>query len=290
MTEGNKTPEKIAYCGVPGAYAYIAAAKIFPGGLYCPHPSFKSAYEAVAKGECDYAVLPIENSFAGDVVQVTDLLYGGDLSISGIYELPIVHNLLGIPGSRREQIKTVYSHPQALDQCGEYIDTHGFERKMATNTAVAAREVATQKDPSFAAIASVKTAELYGLDILDRGINESDTNTTRFVVLSAKEGSLTNRREAFSLILIVKNEAGAFARAITAIGDEGFNMRVIRSRPMKTLAWSYYFYVEAEGSLDSPNGREMLTKLKGNCEQVKILGNYAADIILNEPAGTLTGT
>ena len=282
MTEGNETTKKIAYCGVPGAYAHITASKIFPDGLCCSYLSFKSAYEAVAKGECDYAVIPIENSFAGDVAQVTDLLYAGDLFINGIYELPIVHNLLGIPGSTPEGIKTVYSHPQALDQCGEYIDSHGFERKMATNTAVAAREVADLKDPSIAAIASVETAKLYGLEVLDRGINESDTNTTRFVVLSQKGDSLLDRREAFSMILIVKNEAGAFAKAITVIGDEGFNMRVIRSRPMKTLAWSYYFYVEAEGNLESPEGKDMLAKLKEHCEQVKILGNYAADVILND--------
>jgi prephenate dehydratase len=278
---------QIAYSGVQGAYAGIVAGKIFPNADINSYSSFRQAYEAVEKKECDYAVLPIENSFAGEVAQVTDLLYSGNLTIAGIFELPIVHNLLGVEGCDISQIKTVYSHPQALDQCSEYIYLHGFEKRVATNTAMAAKEVALLKDPTMAAIASRETAEIYGLKILERAINESENNTTRFVVLTAgretkndKQKELFKRKEAFTLILIVKNEAGAVARAITTIGDFGFNMRTLRSRPQKTLLWSYYFYIEGEGDLSTVKGVKMLDMLKENCEMVKVLGNYPADVIL----------
>lgn len=278
---------QIAYSGVQGAFAQIAAAKIFPKGELNSYASFRQAYEAVENKECDYAVLPIENSFAGEVAQVTDLLYGGNLKIAGIFELPVVHNLLGIPDTDISKIKTVYSHPQALDQCSEYIYLRGFEKRVATNTAAAAKEVALLKDPTIAAIANKETAKLYGLQILEEAINESASNTTRFVVLSAgkepesrEQRKLFERKEAFTLILIVKNEAGAVARAITTIGDFGFNMRTLRSRPQKNLLWNYYFYIEGEGNLDSVTGVNMLNALKENCESVKVLGNYPADVIL----------
>lgn len=280
---------QIAYSGVQGAFAQITAANIFPKGELDSYASFRQAYEAVENKECDYAVLPIENSFAGEVAQVTDLLYGGNLKIAGIFELPIVHNLLGIPDTDISKIKTVYSHPQALDQCSEYIYLRGFEKRVATNTAAAAKEVALLKDPTIAAIANKETAKLYGLQILEEAINESASNTTRFVVLSAgkepesrEQRKLFERKEAFTLILIVKNEAGAVARAITTIGDFGFNMRTLRSRPQKNLLWNYYFYIEGEGNLDSVTGVNMLNALKENCESVKVLGNYPADVILEE--------
>jgi prephenate dehydratase len=285
----NEKKLQIAYSGVQGAYAGIVAEKVFPDGNLVSYSSFRQAYEAVEKKECDYAVLPIENSFAGEVAQVTDLLYSGSLTIAGIFELPIVHNLLGIEGTDLSQIKTVYSHPQALDQCSEYIYVHGFDKRVATNTAMAAKEVALLKDPSVAAIASKETAQIYGLKVLEQAINESDTNTTRFVVVkldketkNSEQKELFKRKEAFTMILIVKNEAGAVARAITTIGDFGFNMRTLRSRPQKTLLWSYYFYIEGEGDLSTVKGVKMLDMLKENCEMVKVLGNYPADVILED--------
>ncbi|MBR3039752.1 MAG: bifunctional chorismate mutase/prephenate dehydratase [Lachnospiraceae bacterium] len=280
---------QIAYSGVQGAYAGIVASKIFPEGELVSYSSFRQAYEAVEKKECDYAVLPIENSFAGEVAQVTDLLYSGSLTIAGIFELPIVHNILGIEGTDLSRIKTVYSHPQALDQCSEYIYLHGFEKRVATNTAMAAKEVALLEDPTMAAIASKETAQIYGLKILESAINESESNTTRFVVLkldketsNIEQKEIFKRKEAFTMILIVKNEAGAVARAITTIGDFGFNMRTLRSRPQKTLLWNYYFYIEGEGDLSTVKGVKMLEMLKENCEMVKVLGNYPADVVFED--------
>jgi len=265
---------KIAYSGVEGAFAHIASGRIFPKGNRIPHRDFKSAYEAVAKGECDVAVLPIENSYAGEVGQTIDLIFSGGLFINGIYELEIHQNLLGVEGSTVESIKKVTSHPQALAQCHEYIKSHGFDTEDSNNTAIAAKAVADSKDKSIGAIASVETAEIYGLKVLDKNINKSGENTTRFAVLSkvrAKTPSLSNSVLMFS----VKNEAGSLANGISIIGKYGFNMTALRSRPMRKHSWQYYFYVEIDGTTDTENGKNMIEELKQVCDKLKIAGTFA---------------
>ena len=268
---------RIAYSGIEGAFANIAAKKIFPDGTLIPYPDFKSAYDAVERGDCDLAVLPIENSFAGEVGQVTDLMFRGNLFVNGVYSLPISQNLLGVEGTTIESIKQVVSHQQALDQCAAYIRKHGYETVSASNTAVAAKEVAELKDTTVAAIASKETAELYGLKVLDHDINENHTNTTRFAVFSkVKENKISmESNSTFIMMFTVKNESGALAKAIDAIGDNGFNMKVLRSRPLKDLAWQYYFYVEAEGDFASEDGKKMQKDLSERCEMLKVLGSYS---------------
>ena len=156
----------VAYAGVPGAFAHEAAMEIFEKAVYKPYPNFKKAYEAVESGECDCAVLPIENSFAGDVAQVMDLAFFGDLHITGIYDLEITHNLLAKPGTKKDEIKTVVSHSQALSQCEKYIEDNGFSAKECENTAVAAKLCAEGGDKSVGAIASEAAAKIYGLEVL----------------------------------------------------------------------------------------------------------------------------
>ena len=162
---------KIAYSGIEGSFASIAAEKIFPDGTLVPCKSFKEAYDIVESGECDAAVLPIENSFAGEVGQVTDLMYEGNLYVNGVYPLRVSQNLLGVKGSTLSDIKKVISHPQALEQCLEYLDAHNIETEQSTNTARAALAVAQKGDKSVGAIASKKTASLYGLDVIEQDIN-----------------------------------------------------------------------------------------------------------------------
>ena len=269
---------KVAYSGVPGAFAHIAAGRIFPDGSLESYPSFESAYEAVEKGECDVAVLPIENSSAGEVGQVLDLMFSGNLYINGVYDLSINQHLLGVPGASFSDIKTVLSHPQAISQCRTYIRKHGFDAISTANTALAAQKVAKDGDPTVAAIASEETAELYGLQILDHDINESKVNTTRFAVFSRVENQITGKRDgsAFLLLFTVKDEAGGLAKAINVISAYNFNMRVLRSRPMKDLAWHYYFYAEVEGDDSSENGRRMISALRGTCPGLKVVGRYTA--------------
>ncbi len=271
---------RVAYSGVPGAFANIASRRIFPEAEAVPFGSFNSAYDSVVSGDCDCAVLPIENSYAGDVSQVVDLMFTGSLYVNGVYDLPVTHHLLAPEGARLDDIETVVSHPQALSQCEKYIKEHGFRIVEATNTAIAARAVAEGGDLRTAAIASRETAELYGLAVLDHDINDSSTNTTRFAVFSdVKLEPSSGRREAegnFLLMFTVKNAAGALARAISIIGEHGFNMKVLRSHPMKTLAWQYYFYIEAEGDPDGEEGRAMLYELSEFCDRLKVVGSYTA--------------
>lgn len=267
---------KIAYSGVEGAFAHIAAGKIFENGERISYPDFKSAYRAVLDGECDCAVLPIENSSAGEVGTVIDLIFAGTLYVNGVYELSVSQNLVGVQGAEITDIKRVVSHIQALEQCDSYIKSHGFEVSMSENTAIAAQNVAKNGDKTVAAIASTETAELYGLKILDSNINESHQNTTRFAVLSRSEHLKTvNKPDNNSILMFtVRNEAGFLAKAINVIGKHGFNMRNLRSRSMKELLWQYYFYVEVEGNLHTTEGDAMLADLKKYCDKLKVVGSY----------------
>ncbi len=275
---------KIAYSGVEGAFAHIAAGKIFTGGSRVAFPNFKSAYNAVVDGKCDCAVLPIENSSAGEVGTVIDLIFGGPLYINGVYELSVSQNLVGVQSAEITDIRKVISHIQALEQCDTYIKKHGFEVAMCDNTAIAAQNVAKNIDKSVAAIASNETAELYGLKILDSNINESHQNTTRFAVVSRSEHLKTvNKPDNNSILMFtVRNEAGFLAKAINVIGEHGFNMLNLRSRSMKELLWQYYFYVELEGNLHTAEGEAMLGELHKYCDKLKVVGTYYNHISLGE--------
>ncbi len=267
---------KIAYSGTAGAFAHIAACRLFPQAEKLAFGSFKEAYEAVCSGSCDAAVLPIENSYAGEVGQVTDLLFSGPLYLNGVSELAVSHELLAIPGAKLEDIELVISHPQALSQCQGFIKKHGYSEKAFENTALAAEHVAALNDPKVAAIASEDTAQLYGLSVLAQNINETASNTTRFAVLSRAENRSISRTHGahFVLMFTVRNEAGALARALNIIGAHGFNMRTLRSRPMKELLWQYYFYVEAEGDINGYEGQCMLEELAVCCDKIKAVGSF----------------
>ena len=265
---------KVAYSGVEGAFAHIAAGRIFPEGNRVSYSDFKAAYDAVVRGDCDAAVLPIENSYAGEVGQTIDLIFSGNLFINGIYELEIHQNLLGLPGANVDDIKKVTSHPQALSQCHDYIKLRGFETEEANNTALAAKTVADANDKTLGAIASVETAEIYGLKVIEANVNKSGENTTRFAVLSkvkAKSPSLSST----VLMFTVKHEAGSLANAIGIIGQYGYSMTALRSRPMKKHSWQYYFYVEIDGTTDSENGAKMLEELSKVCDKLKVAGTFA---------------
>lgn len=268
---------KISYSGTVGAFAHTAAGRIFPEGELVGYPDFVSAYRAVENGECYAAVLPIENSFAGEVAQVTDLLFAGTLSVSGMYDLSVKQCLLALPDADIDSIQTVVSHPQALSQCEGFLRKHGWRTRNAENTALSAKEVANSGDITLAAIAAEENAALYGLKVLEHTINENANNTTRFAVFTRARHPLPKNAGAsgrFVLVFTVLNEAGSLARALDIIGKFGFNLRTLRSRPMKGLMWKYYFYAEAEGNVDSGEGRAMLSALGQFCDKLKVSGSY----------------
>ncbi len=268
---------RIAYGGVEGAFGYIAAKKLFPDSEVVAYSDFIDAYRAVESGECDNAVLPIENSYAGDVGAIMDLIFSGSLYINAITDIPVVHNLISVEGATLDTVKSVTSHPQALSQCSEYIKAHAFDEIACSNTAIAAKEVAKKNDTTLAAIASAETASIYGLKVLESGINTSRNNTTRFAVFSRTLNAPDKAKkmgENFILVFTVKNEAGALAKTLDIMGAFGFNMRNLRSRPMKELIWNYYFYVEAEGNISTSDGKDMLKALSATCDRLKLVGTY----------------
>ena len=267
---------KVAYSGTEGAFAHIAANKLYPNAKKVAFSDFSSAYQAVEKGECDVAVLPVENSYNGEVGQVTDLMFSGSLYVNGMFDLPITQDLLAKDGARIENIREVVSHPQAFGQCAEYIKKHGFVCHEFANTALAAKWVADSDDMTIAAIGSREAAEIFGLTVLDHDINESKRNSTRFAIFSRVANKRIARDSGVHSILLftVRNEAGALARAIDVIGQHGFNMRTLRSRPMKELLWEYYFYVELEGNIQSEEGTSLLESLGEFCDKLRFAGTY----------------
>ena len=274
---------RVAYSGTEGAFAHISAGRIFPNAERISHRDFRSAYEAVRCGTCDCAVLPIENSYSGEVGEVMDLLFFGPLHVNGVYELAIRQNLIAVPGTRMEDIRQVISHPQALGQCSGYLHDHGWQAVEYANTALAAEHVAHLGDKSVAAIASEETAALYGLEILQPNINASRQNTTRFAVVSRTENRTLgkNMGDHFMLVFTSRNEAGSLATALDILGNKyGYNMRTLRSRPVKELLWEYYFYLEAEGNIFSDKGQQMLRDLEPFCDRIKVIGTFARNTVL----------
>lgn len=277
---------RVAYSGTEGAFAHMAAQEIFPSARLEGYPSFAAAYQAVTQGACDCAVLPLENSSAGEVGQVTDMMFDGGLFVNGVYELAVRHDLLALPGTTLADIRTVVSHPQALAQCAPYLEKHGWQTREHSNTALAARQVVEGGDSTVAAIAGARTAQLFGLTVLEENIHRSGSNTTRFGVFSRTEntGLGTRLGDHFILLFTTRNQAGALAAAVEIIGRYGFNMRTLRSRPRKDLLWEYYFYVELEGDLRGEAGRAMLRELESCCDRVRVAGSFRAHCRIGEEA------
>ncbi len=270
---------KVAFSGLPGAFADIAVSRIFPYSERVSYSNFKSAYKAVENGECDCAVLPIENSYEGDVGQVMDLTYFGSLYINGIFDLPVEQNLFGTPDSEITDIKSVISHKQALGQCAEYINDKGFIAYEDVNTAVAAKKVFENKDKTQAVICSVEAGEEYGLKLLDRKINKDSTNTTRFAVFSRVQHEVSPKSDTnFIMLFTVKDEAGSLGKAISVFGDSGYNLKTLKSRPSKDVIWNYYFFVEGEGKLSKEDEEDLVAALSKVCTNVRLVGKFTKEM------------
>ena len=266
--------EKVAYSGVEGAYAYLAAKKMFKNANLIPHNSFKKAYQSVENGVNDKVILPIENSFAGDIGEVMDLMFFGSLYLNEVLDFSIEHCLLAKPGVKIENIKNVISHPQALMQCSDFIEEKNFMTIEEVNTAVAAQRL---NDNETAVIASRDAAEIFGLCVLKERINNDDTNTTRFASFSRVLSHFENydvSKKNFIIVFTVKNEAGALAKCLDIIGAHNFNMRNLCSRPVKNLMWRYFFYCDIEGDIDSQDAKDMFVALKVFCDRLKVVGTY----------------
>lgn len=266
--------KKVGYSGIVGSYGYLASLKAYGNSNLLSYSSFQKAYEACEKGDIDICILPIENSSNGDVGEVMDLLFNGSLYINEVIDLEISHVLLAKKGVKLSQIKKVMSHPQALGQCAKFIEENNFERIEEINTAVACEKLANCDDNELAVIASKECANLYGLSIVKEDITQVRTNTTRFVVLSKQRPQNKDKNVCSILLYTVKNTSGALAKTLNIIGAHDYNMRSLRSRPLKRLMWNYYFFVELEGSVNTISGKEMLQELSSICDELKVVGTY----------------
>ena len=266
---------RVAFSGVKGAFAEIAVKRIFPDATAVAYSDFKAAYKAVEAGECEIAVLPIENSYEGDVARVMDLTYFGSLYINGVYDMSIEQHLFGVQGADAKTIKTVISHPQALGQCAEYIEERGYETKEAVNTAVAAKLVAEANDEALGVVCSLESGNEYGLKLIDRKINQDSLNTTRFAVFSRVPRDNSADQNNFIVLFTVRDEAGSLGKAISVFGEFGYNLKALKSRPSKDVIWNYYFFLEGEGHLTDETEKQMVEELSQVCTNVRLVGKYS---------------
>ena len=228
----------------------------------------------VEEGRADYAVLPIENSTAGFVINNYDLLLKYKNYIVGEVYVPVAHMLLGVPGAKLSDIRTVYSHAQALAQSSDFLSVHKDWKQIAVlNTAVAAKKVMEEKDPSQAAVASRTAGELYGMEILAEEINNVKGNTTRFLILG-KEPVYAKTAGKISVAFEIPHKSGSLYNILGNFIFNNVNMTMIESRPIPEKSFEYRFFVDFEGNLSDAGVRNALTGLAAEASVMRILGNY----------------
>lgn len=266
---------RVVFQGVEGAYSYAAMQAYFPETIKSFHAdTFRDAIGEVFSGKADYAVLPIENSTQGIVTDIYDLLAEYELHIVGEQVIPVDHVLLGLLGTEIEDIKKVYSHPQALSQCSRFLEMHPEWKTVKTeNTAASAKKVREEKKPSHAAIASRAAGELFGLKILAENICHNDQNVTRFIVVSAKPLYEKNA-EKISVCFELPHSTGSLYNMLSHIIYNGLNMSRIESRPIPGKTWEYRFFVDFEGNLETPAVKNAIRGMRAEAKRVRVLGNY----------------
>lgn len=266
---------RVVFQGAEGAYSQMAMMQYFGESVNAFHvDTFREAMCSIEEGRADFAVLPIENSTAGIVSEIYDLLVEFENYIVGEQIIRIEHCLLGVPGAKQEQIRTVYSHPQSLMQSARYLNAHENWRQISMqNNAFAARRVIEDGDMSQAAIASEQAAKIYGLDILERGVNQADNNSTRFIIVTNQKIFLKNASKV-SLCLEVSHESGSLYRILSHFIYNNLNMCKIESRPIEERNWEYRFFIDFEGNLADGAVKNALRGLREEARSMKILGNY----------------
>ncbi|MDD3403436.1 MAG: prephenate dehydratase [Hespellia sp.] len=266
---------RIVYQGTEGAYSQEALMKYFGKDVNSFHvQTFRDAMEAIEEGSADFAVLPIENSTAGAVDQVFDLLVEFENFIVDEIVLPINHVLAALPGTDERMIDRVYSHPQALMQCAKYLDERrGWQQVSVANTAGAAKKILEEKDQKQAAICSKYAAEIHKLQILDEDINDNPHNSTRFIIVTNQKIFLKNAQK-ISICFEVAHESGSLYHLLSHFIYNDLNMSKIESRPIEGRPWEYRFFVDFDGNMADPAVKNAVRGLREESRTLKILGNY----------------
>lgn len=266
---------RVVFQGTDGAYSQAAMHKFFSKDVNSFHvQTFRDAMEAIEEGSADFAVLPIENSSAGMVSEMYDLLEEFENYIVGEVILPINHYLVSTENTTLESIERVYSHPQALMQCSKFLDRHGSWQQIgAANTAVAAKKILNENDPTQAAICSEHAAEIYGLKILEEKINHNHNNSTRFIVVTNQKIFL-KKAQKISICFEVAHESGSLYHLLSHFIYNDLNMTKIESRPIEGKTWEYRFFVDFEGNMGDAAVKNAIRGLREESKSLKILGNY----------------
>lgn len=264
---------KVGYQGIKGGNGHEATLKLFPNSEAVNYKTFSDVFDAVDKGEIAYGVLPVENSTAGSVSAVYDLILKHRFYIVKALDLPIDYCLAGLKQSEFSDIEKVWSHPQSLSQCANYIARNNFDSTPFENTAVAAREVAKEKRLNVAAICSYKAAEEYGLKILDNHLQDDKGNTTRFIVIS-KTLCIPENANKISLCFSLPHVTGSLYGLLCRFNSLGLNLTKIESRPRKGKDFEYLFYLDFSGSVHSNNVIDLISQLSEEMPEFSFLGNY----------------
>lgn len=265
---------RVVFQGAEGAYSQAAMVQYFGKSIDSFHvDTFRDAMSAIEEGSADFAVLPIENSTAGIVSDIYDLMVEFENYIVGEQIIKIEHCLLGVPGADIDQIKTVYSHPQSLMQSARFLGEHDFKQISMQNNAFAAKKVAEDKDPTQAAIASAYAAEIYGLSVLKQGVNQSDTNSTRFIIVTNQKVFLKDAKK-ISICFEIPHESGSLYHMLSHFIYNNLNLCKIESRPIEDRNWEYRFFVDFEGNLADGAVKNALRGLRDEARNLRILGNY----------------
>lgn len=266
---------KVCYFGVPGTHTQQAMEDFFGENIIgISSPTFQNVMEAVEKGDADYGVLPIENSSTGGITANYDLLLNYSNCIVGQYVNKINQCLLALPGTDTADIKKVFSHPQGLLQCSEYLKKHPeMEQIEYSNTAASAKKVAADGDKSQAAIAAKRAAKEYGLQVLEENIQQEKNNSTRFIVIGKRPVYLSESNK-IALCIELSHECGSLYRILSHFLFNGLNMTQIESRPIEGKNWEYRFFMDVEGNLEDPAVQNALRGIKEEAKSLRILGNF----------------
>ena len=275
MESLDKQNVRVVFQGVEGAYSQAAMKKYFLDNENNFHvTTFREAMEAIEEGAADFAVLPIENSSAGAVNEVYDLLVEFENYIVGETFLPIENTLAGLPGTTLSQIERVYSKAEALMQTSRFLEKHGdWQQISVSNTAAAAKKVLKEQDHSQAAVCSAYAAQVYGLSVLAEDINDETNNVTRFIIVTNQK-IFTPAASKISICFELPHQSGSLYQILSHFIYNDLNMTKIESRPVEGKSWEYRFFVDFEGNLEQPGVKNAIRGLREEARNLKILGNY----------------
>lgn len=265
---------KVSFQGEPGAYSEQAVFNYFGNDVETlPCESFDAMFDSVVSGNSDLALAPIENSLAGSIHQNYDLLLRHNLHIVGEYFLRVQHCLITNPGVKKEDIKKAISHPQALGQCAAYLRSHGIKAEQVYDTAGSVKMLKESGARDVAAIASRRAAELYGMQILEEGIEDNAENYTRFLAVG-RESVIPESEAKTSIVFTLKNVPGSLFKAMSVFALRDIDLTKIESRPLQGKPWEYLFYIDFIGSTQDETVRRALDHLGEYAVMLRVLGSY----------------